>query len=302
VLKCFPLGVCFALLSYAYAQTCPTREDQLPEEKAPVDRVTFLGADLLPNEMQWQIAEQIRRGTRVVWEKEDVSALADEAAERTRAAYQNKGYFKVEVTGLAVRAIEDTELYDLVVRVSGQGKRYRLGDLTFSQATVFSTSKLRDLFPIKRGDIFSRDKIVEGLEKIRRLYLSDGYINLTAVPSTGFDEAHSVIDLEVNIDQGKQFRVRSIEVLGADEDAKSRILKDLALKPGDVYNSGVLERSLRKFPGMSAYDPNTVAKKLDEQSSRVDIALNFGDAMVCRSAEDGCELKSVLDWCAVAGK
>jgi outer membrane protein insertion porin family len=43
---------------------------------------------------------------------------------------------------------------------------------------------LRHLFPIKDGDIISREKIGKGLENLRKVYGQFGYINFTSVPDT----------------------------------------------------------------------------------------------------------------------
>lgn len=93
-------------------------------------------------------------------------------------------------------------------------------------------SVLRVLFPIKDGDIFDRNAIAKGLENLREAYGELGYINFTSVPDTKFDDDKKLCFLEIDMDEGKQFYVSSIDIVGADP----QVLNDLPLTPGHVYN------------------------------------------------------------------
>jgi hypothetical protein len=46
----------------------------------------------------------------------------------------------------------------------------------------FSGDELPGQFPVADGDIFDVDKIRKGLEDLRRLYVSQGFMNFTPVP------------------------------------------------------------------------------------------------------------------------
>ena len=67
---------------------------------------------------------------------------------------------------------------------------------------------------MKDGDIFSREKIAKGLENLRKAYGEAGYINFTSVPDTKFDDEKKIVDLVIDVDEGKQFYVRRIEFQG----------------------------------------------------------------------------------------
>lgn len=217
----------------------------------------------------------------------------EEDTERVRAEYQNRGYFKV-VVGDPKTDIHDTghkgihiplvqagpgKAVDVTMPID-EGEKYRLGKITFkNNKAVQNTAALRGLFPLKDGDVFSRDKIAKGLENLRKAYGTQGYINFTSVPGTTFDDEKKLAFLEIDVDEGKQFNVRRIEFQGNTTTRDKVIRRELALEEGGVYNSHLWEMSLLRLNQLSYFDqlkpddPNTTDKKLDEKNGLVDLTL-----------------------------
>ncbi len=217
----------------------------------------------------------------------------EEDTERVRAEYQNRGYFKVVVNDPKTQ-IRDTghKGFHIPLLQSGPGKRvditmpiaegdkYRLGKITFkNNKAISNTAALRNLIPLKDGDVFSRDKIAKGIENLRKAYGEFGYINYTGVPSTTFDDDKKLAFLEFDIDEGKQFYVRRIEFVGNTTTRDKVIRRELALEEGGVYNSRLWELSLLRLNQLSYFDqlkpddPNVTEKKLDEKNGQVDLTL-----------------------------
>jgi len=219
----------------------------------------------------------------------------EEDTERVRAEYQNRGYFKMNVPGDAKTEIHDTghQGFHIPLLQSGPGKavditmpieegdRYHLGKITFkNNKAISNNAALRGLFPLKDGDIFSREKIAKGLENLRKAYGEFGYINYTGVPSTTFDDDKKLANLDIDVDEGKQFYVRRIEFVGNTTTRDKVIRRELALEEGGIYNSKLWELSLLRLNQLSYFDqlkpddPNVSEKKLDEKNGQVDLTLH----------------------------
>jgi len=265
------------------AQNCPPEAQTAPAVKVPIRRVIFKNAQLLPEEKRQEIARAVHDDTFSFDAAEggSISRLADASAERVRGAYQDQGYFEVQVVAKAVPVVADAGRYDIVIQAQEAGQQYRLADLNIVHATVFSEPQLRDVFSIQRGEIFSRVRIAEGLQALRRLYGSQGYINFTALPNTELDSDNTTADLTVDVDEGRQFRVRRVDVLGLDPEAKSRVLRELALQAGDVYTPDAWVRSVRMFPDAATDDPTVGQNRIDEQNGWVDIVFDFRKTDKC---------------------
>src|SRR6266849_3430772 len=161
-----------------------------------------------------------------------------------------------------------------------EGDRYHLGAITFkNNKAIPNNAALRSLFAIKDGDIFSREKVAKGLENLRKAYGELGYINFTSVPDTKFDDDKKIVNLEIDVDEGKQFYVRRIEFQGNTTTRDKVIRREIALEEGQIYNSHYWELSLLRlnqlgyFDQLKPDDPNITVRQLDEKNGLVDLTL-----------------------------
>ena len=132
---------------------------------------------------------------------------------------------------------------------------------------------------MKDGEIFSREKVAKGLENLRKAYGEAGYINFTSVPDTKFDDEKKIVNLEIDVDEGKQFYVRRIEFQGNTTTRDKVIRREIALEEGQIYNSRYWELSLLRlnqlgyFEQLKPDDQNTTERHLDEKAGTVDLTL-----------------------------
>jgi outer membrane protein insertion porin family len=219
----------------------------------------------------------------------------DEDVERVRNEYQNRGYFKANVTEPKTQ-IHDTghkgthvpllqsgagKAVDITMPIE-EGDRYTLGGITFkNNKAVQNVKALRAIFPIKDGDVFSKEKVGKGIENLRKAYGELGYINFTSIPDTRFDDDKKLIFLDIDVDEGKQFYVRRIEFEGNTTTRDKVIRRELALEEGNIYNSHYWELSLLRlnqlgyFDQLKPDDPNTTIRQLDEKDGLVDLTLKI---------------------------
>jgi outer membrane protein insertion porin family len=217
----------------------------------------------------------------------------DEDTERVRNEYQNRGYFKVIVnqpktqihdTGHAGAHIpllqsKSGKAVDITMPIE-EGEKYTLGGITFkNNKAVGNTKALRSIFPIKDGEVFSKEKVGKGLENLRKAYGEQGYINFTSIPETRFDDEKKLIFLDIDVDEGKQFYVRRIEFQGNTTTRDKVIRREVALEEGNIYNSRLWELSLLRlnqlgyFDQLKPDDPNITVRQLDEKNGLVDLTL-----------------------------
>ena len=203
--------------------------------------------------------------------------VRDEILERLRAEWQDRGYFKAQITGQShvLTSVGNSGRIAVTAHVVA-GERYILQEISFTHNQVISDPKtLRAMFPIKDGDVFSRRKIATGLENLRALYNEFGYINMTPAPDTRFDDAKHQGSLKIDVDEGRQFSISRISILGIDE---GKLPIGLKLRAGDIYNQRLVDEFFKYNAGSLPADSSeetTVHLQRDDQNATVAVTFDF---------------------------
>jgi outer membrane protein assembly factor BamA len=167
---------------------------------------------------------------------------ADELEERIRALYQDRGYFAVEVKSVHLKVGDPLGIPKAVTMEAdvSEGPQFRVGEITFVKNRAFSAERLRQEFPLKKGDVFSRTKVASGLESLRKVYGTSGYLDLTIVPETR-PSSNGTMSLSLDVDEGVQYRLGSVEFVAKKELAQ-RLRMEWKLEVGAVYDNGYLDQ------------------------------------------------------------
>jgi outer membrane protein insertion porin family len=195
----------------------------------------------------------------------DASKL-DEDAERVRAAYRDRGYFKA-LTGEPQTNVRNAgginpltlhpstgKRVDILIPVD-EGERYRLGGITFTGNKAYSNVKaLRAQFAVKDGEYFNATLFGKGLEQLRKAYGEGGYINMVGTPTPRVDEAKKLVYLNIDIDEGKPFYVSRIEFTGNTITRDKVIRREILVEEGQVYNSRLVDLSLLRLNQLNYFD------------------------------------------------
>jgi hypothetical protein len=180
-------------------------------------------------------------------QKSTYSAI--ELQDRIRVAFQDLGYFKVLVNDPKLsfnRQEKNLGSVDVAVTIE-EGPQYRLGEIEFQNATLFSSEQMRKLFPINTGDVFNRARIAEGLTALTKLYDSEGHINFVAIPDTKSDDLHHTVDLVIDLDEGEPFDFGQLVLDGQEPHpgAGNALIESWKMLRRKRYSPVVLERWFR---------------------------------------------------------
>ena len=199
----------------------------------------------------------------------------EEDKERLRNAYQKRGYFKASVLkhdlemrdspGRGTFLIPWSMLFnkpkkhaDINLLVE-EGPRYSRGKLSFTDVELFRVPDqvLGPVFAMQEGSIFDIEKLRKGMENLKKLYGEFGYIDFVAEPSFEFreDESPPLIDLNLAVDEGKQFFVRRIEFDGNNTTRDKVIRREIMIDEGDMFNTRLWDVSMLRLNQLGYFDP-----------------------------------------------
>src|SRR5215469_15376988 len=235
-----------------------------------VAEIVFEGELQLPAVDQDQIAASIKNREY----SGSPASVRDEVVELLREAWQDHGYYKVQVNDdFTVLSSNPVSSRIAVSARIDEGEQYRLGEITFTNnRSIPNTRALRDLFPIKDGDVFNREKIATGLVNLRKAYGAEGYINATFFPTPQVDENERIVSFEIGVDDGKQFYVNSINIIGENEEVLAEATQSLFLKVGQLYNQNLIDLMLKNYP-VAASDSTVLHLNLKQGTADVTVEL-----------------------------
>jgi outer membrane protein insertion porin family len=205
---------------------------------------------------------------------------SEELDQRIRSGFQHFGFFKARIMALTIEVPDSASPPTVSVSARVEpGERYSLkGIYLFGDRAITNLTALRNLFPLQDYEIFDIEKVRKGLENLRDAYGNLGYINFVAVPETETDEENRLITLNIDLDEGATFVIRSFTINDVDRDraAALRALWPEMLEPGKIYNARLIkvffERAQQLLPNASP-DKN-IAVEQNSQENTVDIVLN----------------------------
>ena len=263
-----------------------------PVKELKVARLIFVGQPALPLSMQDQIAKSLSSEDR-----NDDGEAQEELVERLRDAWQQQGYFRPEVKLSGIQVLsEDADSKTVAITVNiAAGKQYRLDEIRFTTDVFnsgnrsaplgpaeaggqFPARELRKFFPINESDLFDTHKIQVGIEELRKAYGARGFINMSVVPTFELDEKNNRITLNLEIEEGKQYRIGEVKVVGYDPPALHLLLMKFEIVPSVVFDtsqlSGLNDDIQTLLPGRFKLEED-LDRPIHEDRGTVDLIFNI---------------------------
>jgi outer membrane protein assembly factor BamA len=199
---------------------------------------------------------------------EAAPSLDEVKAERLRRDllrfYAERGYLFADIR-LHIDPESRKAIYDVM-----EGPLVRINSLDFSGNKAFAARtflgfgrhltevmELRQRFLFFRGSEYSEKKLRQDLVQLRKFYRQLGYRDaVVEFAPPRFSEDGALVDLTILIDEGRLYRVSSIDVIGVKAFPKEEVLARVKTKPGDPYTfENVMTdfRSIQRFYGERGY-------------------------------------------------
>jgi len=245
-----------------------------PKRRIQIQEVVIQGATQMPESVQRELVEALKKRT---FEDEDGRWIQEIQEIDVRAVWQERGYFTVQVSVKADVETAGPELTwaKLTIRVE-EGRQYRLGEIRFEGATIFSPEELRRLIELKEGDIFNIEKVRVGLEAMGKLYSSKGYVDFTPEPAADVDEVKERVSLVLRMDEQKQYVIGKVEVLGLSPELEWALRSKL--KPNEPFDATVIDEFFEvnkaALPADASHE-NSAEVKRDLKKIAVDLLFDF---------------------------
>ena len=153
----------------------------------------------------------------------------------------------------------DENSINLILKIE-EGNQYFIRDIQWSGNQKYSSGLLDTILGIKKGDLYDQTSLETKLfmnpngNDISSLYMDDGYLFFQVTPIEKKIENDSV-DLEIKVYEGKQARIKKVNVTGNTKTSDHVILRDMYTHPGDLFSRDAIIRTQRQLAQNGYFDP-----------------------------------------------
>ena len=250
------------------------------EERPLIEKITFSGIKRITMKDE-KLKEQLKsKETQYL----DYPSLAEDV-HTLKKMYEKMGYsqaqidYKVDINKANNKAIVQFNVVESkVVRVKDI---YVEGNRSFPAERILKLMKTKRAWLFNAG-IMKEDVLKEDIERIKSFYQREGFINAAVdYEVKSYLIKAYLLFITIKIDEGKRFRVGSVDIQGNKDVREKDILS--ALKeclPGKVFSQEALKQDVANIQGLY-FDRGYIqvqvqeATSLNQDSGRVDIAYNI---------------------------
>ncbi|MGQ9647493.1 MAG: outer membrane protein assembly factor BamA [Thermodesulfobacteriota bacterium] len=215
-------------------------------EKPSLREVLILGNDKVKLD---DIKEKVTLAPRSILNLEKVV----ENAEQIRKLYFSKGYYGVRVE----HQVDTLETNEAVVTFRiNEGPKGRIHKIVFKGNRKIKSSDLKKVMTTKQWNLFSlitktgvldEDILNNDIQLLTAYYYEQGYLD-TKISSPKIDLSDPKrIRIEIDIEEGPQYRLGTIDFKGDVLTTKEDLFKDLRLKRNDIYRNSAVREQIRFF-------------------------------------------------------
>ncbi|MBJ7257993.1 MAG: outer membrane protein assembly factor BamA [Chthoniobacterales bacterium] len=179
-----------------------------------------------------------------------VPAQLQEDRDAIRGVYQNRGFADVQITDVQVVPISGSGI-ELVYTVT-EGPQYSVAVVGLDGVNVASADELKARLKMTDGSLFTPDGMTADMKTLRDFYGTQGYIEANIIPEVS-PVGPGQVNLTYRIDEGSQSYVNLINIQGNTQTKDHVIRRELAVAPGDVYDTVLVDVSKQRLENLNYF-------------------------------------------------
>lgn len=197
----------------------------------------------------------------------------EEALEQDRLTIynflQDQGYADARV---AIKIIEAPAKGKIILEIhADRGVLYHFGKISFNGNTLFTDQEIEKVFLVHPEDKYSPEKLRSTVQAIKDLYGRKGYIDTSVTYETQIDENAPIYNVHFQIEEGQQYKIGLIRIIGNTQTQAYVILRESLLVPGDTFDSLKLKVTQARLENMGYF------KSVNVYAVRTQDDLSLGD-------------------------
>jgi len=177
--------------------------------------------------------------------------------ETLRSFYLNRGYLDFALESTQVAITPDRRDIYITINIS-EGETYTVSEVSLAGQLLVPREELETLIQLKRGDVFSREKLAASTKAISDRLGNEGYAfaNANAIPN--IDKEKRSVAFSIVIDPGRRVYVRRIDVAGNAKTRDEVVRREMRQLEGAYYDASKIQLSRRRIDRTAFFSEVTV--------------------------------------------
>ena len=134
-----------------------------------------------------------------------------------------------------------------------EGPQYHVGKVAFQGEEVAREAALRSLLKMRPGSIYTPKGLKDDTKAIYDGYGAGGFVDVDILPQ-GTSAGPGVVDLTYIIAEGSRSFVERVNISGNTRTKDKVIRREIAVLPGDVYNTVRVETSKARLENLGYFE------------------------------------------------
>lgn len=221
--------------------------------------------------------------------------------------YQNNGYLNAKVTKISTSLDPKTSKVTITFDIE-EGAQYTISEVRVSGSNVIPDEYLQERLPIKAGEIYSRERMVDSMKALEYLWSDLGYMYSHIEPSLQPDDETKTISIAFNTELGKPVYLNKITIRGNKKTRDKVIRRQIRLEEGGLITNQAMEVSKNRVQALGYFDQkegvNWKTTRISEDLADLDLIIQetkTGNAHVKLGFGGVDDIKSVAQGVSLEG-
>jgi outer membrane protein assembly factor BamA len=158
--------------------------------------------------------------------------------------YNNRGYLRASIAAPLVALVGSGEgkcRDGVSVKLAvTEGLQYSWEDLRWQGNSAFTVDEINTRMKLARGKVANLSEFTAGLEAVKELYGTMGYVFVRLAPEPAYDDEQRRVSYRITVTEGDQYRMGRLSISGVPDSTAKKIAGKWKLKEGDVYNASYI--------------------------------------------------------------
>lgn len=194
-----------------------------------------------------------------------------EDLEKVRDHYRSRGYIDMEVRSTRTERVADKWM--VVYIEVFEGKQYKVGTITISGNKLFPSTVLERRLRMGPGATFTGEGLSNDSRALEDYYGTRGYIDTSVQTKRLPNVETGRIDLTFTIREGELNYIEKIEIRGNTKTKDKVVRRELAVEPGQVYDTVRVDRSAERLRNMGFFSKVDASPEPTPVPNRKDLVI-----------------------------